>query len=681
MTEIYINGQLVDTQDADIVITAQALTFDKLGSRRGSYSNVFELAKTNQNKALFDNCDLVTSLTRVPYERNTCEIYQDGIRIVNGSAVILATKDAYRLYVTSGNTDFFKAIASVKLVDVDLSEFDHLYTGAEVVARRETTEGFVYPNIDYGFFEYAPPGEAEYSFRFFQPSFWAKTILNKAVEDLDYTLAGDLLETITYRSLAVLCRGAVADLLDSLAQYRFTIDYNQLTGDTQQKISFPTKVKDTNNLYAANPAAGHFTYSPNVADADEIRFEISLTGKVITNLPRHYTNAEVWVDLLIYNAAGTLLLTLSPLPVSFEDRFFGPFNIYRAPASGTLERDLNFTYPSTRTDTTAFNNLLNSTADLTTLRFGWRVRSNRPGYGLQYLRFENLEFKINQVPVNGTRLGGPNVPITVRAANVLPASPTVGDLLLTIANLEGVLIQVDEASKTVNTAKLDRIAEKKAQALDWSSKLDLSEKPQVDYQLEGFSQRNFYSFAGDDKDTFLEPNEGRGEILVDNENLEAERDVFVSKFAPVPVVPTFQNTRVMGRVFTGEKYTFDGFDYNLNENLKIDEFAPRIAILSPAEASVDIIADENEINYEVNASALTFERALRDNYRLLSTVLDNTKVVEALFLLDLRDVQSLDFTRPVYVDYFGDFFYIEQIKQYKVNKRESCFVRLIKLGI
>ena len=681
MTEIYINGQLVDTQDADIVITAQALTFDKLGSRRGSYSNVFELAKTNANKALFDNCDIVTSLTRVPYTLNTCEIFQDGILIVKGSAVILATKDSYRLFVTSGNTDFFKAIGSVKLIDVDLTEWDHLYTGPEVVARRETTEGFVYPNIDYGFFEYATPGEPFYSFRFFQPSFWAKTIIAKAVEDLGYTLAGDLLETLTYRSAAIPCRGAVADLLDSLAQYRFTIDYNQLTEDEAEKISFPTRVKDVSGLYGPNPDAGHFTYAPNVADPDEIRFEISISGKVITNLPRRYTNAEVWVDLLIYDDAGTLLLTVSPLPVTFEDRFFGPFNIYRAPESGTLERDLNFTYPSTRADVTAFNALINGTADLTTLRFGWQVRSNRPGYGLKYLRFENLEFKINQVPNNGTRLGGPNIPIIVKAANVLPAAPTVGDLLLTLVNLEGVLIQVDETTKTVHTAKLDRIVEKKAQALDWSDKLDLSQRPQIDYQLEGFAKRNFYRFAGDDKDALLEPNEGQGEINVDNENLEAEKEIFVSKFTPVPVLPTLQSSRVMGRIFTGEKYTFDGFDYNLNADLKISDFAPRLAILSPAEASLDIIEDANEINYEVNASALSFERALRDNYRLLSTVLDNTKVVEALFLLDLRDVQSLDFTRPVYVDYFGDFFYIEQIKQYKVNRRESCFVRLIKLGI
>lgn len=680
-TELYIKGQLVDTQDAEIALSLQAFTFDNLGSRRGSYSNVFQVAKTNEIRALFDNCDLVTSVTDVPYRKNACQIYVDGILIVEGTAVIRETKENYKLYVSAGNSDFFKAISGVKLIDVDLALYDHIYDGAGVTTRRETTEGFVYPNIDYGFLEYAAPGAASYSFRFFQPSFWAKTIIEKAVADLGYKITGELLQTLTYRSLAVLCRGAVADLLDSLAQYRFTIEYNKLTGDTVEKISFPDRVTDKSLLYKTNLAAGHFTYSPNVAAQAEIRFEISLTGKVITNLPRHYTNANVWVDLLIYNAAGTLLLTVSPTPVTFEDRFFGIFNVYKAPSSGTLERDINFTYPSRRDDVTAFNNLINGTADLTTLRFGWQVRSNRPGYGLKYLRFENLEFIINQVPKNGTRLGGPNIPITVRAANVLPATPTVGDLLLTIANLEGTIIQVDETTKRVHTAKLDSLITNKAKALDWSDKLDLSEEPEIFYNLEGFAKKNFWEFQGDDKDTFLEPNYGRGQLNVDNDNLEAEKSIFVSKFSPVPVLPTLQSSRTMGKVFTGEKYTFDGFNYILNQDLKLTDFGPRIAILSPAEASLDIQIGANVINYEVNASALSFERALNDNYRLLRAVVNNTKVTEALYLLDLADIQRIDFTVPVYVDYFGDFFYIEQIKQFKVNKRESCFVRLIKLGL
>jgi len=50
-----------------------------------------------------------------------------------------------------------------------------------------------------------------------------------------------------------------------------------------------------------------------------------------------------------------------------------------------------------------------------------------------------------------------------------------------------------------------------------------------------------------------------------------------------------------------------------------------------------------------------------------------------LFLLDLEDIVNLDFTRPVYVDYFGEYFYIESINQFKVNKRESCFVTLVRI--
>lgn len=252
---------------------------------------------------------------------------------------------------------------------------------------------------------------------------------------------------------------------------------------------------------------------------------------------------------------------------------------------------------------------------------------------------------------------------------------------MTIANLEGIIIQVDETTKKINTAKIDNLRTNKAKALDWSDKIDLTEDPEIGYQLEGFAQRNFYEFNGDEKDQLLQPNAGRGSFLVDNVNLEPEKSVFKSKFSPVPSLPTFQGSRVMGRVFTGEKYTFDGFNYNLNAEIKIEEFAPRLAILASAEASLDIIIGENEINYEVNAGALSFERALRDNYQLLDTVFVNTKVVDALFLLSLSDVRNLDFTVPVYINYFGDFFYIEQIKQFKVNRRESCFVRLIKLGI
>jgi hypothetical protein len=678
MTELKINGVSIPIEGTTIALTLSAFKLDNPGGRKGSYSNVFEVAKSNEVREALESAELVTSLTAVPYQRNAAEIIVDGMPAVVGSAVLEDAGQTYRIYISAGNSDFFKALGSIRLTDVDLSEFDHDYNGPNVTARRGTLDGFVYPNIDYGFFEYADLAEETQPFRFFHPSFWARTIIERACDSIGYKLKGAILDTLPWRRMAVLCRGAVADLTDSLAQYRHEIDYNKLTEATQQKISFPDRVKDRSGLYAQDFDAGQFVYTPNVADPEAVRFEFSITGKVITNLPRRYTNATVWIDLLVYDETDAVVLTMSR-SVQFENRFFGIFDIYRPPANGTLERDINFTYPSTRDDSEDFLALIAATPDLTALRFGWQVRSNRPDWGLKFLRFENLEFSMNQVPRGGARIAGPNIPITVRASNVLPKGPTVGDLLLLIANLEGIVLQADEATKEVATARLDDIRRRKADARDWSAKLDLTDEPRLEYRVPGFAQRNFYRMAADDKDPNLEPGTGEGLITVADVNLESERALFDSKFAPVPVRPTFSNARAMGVVFTGEKYDFDGFVYTLKEDLKIQEFAPRVAILSEGEVTLEITLGGASVNFEVNESALSFERALANNYNALRGIVDRTKIVNALFLLDREDISGLDFTRPVFVEYFGEFFYIDEIKQFKLNRRESCEVRLVRI--
>jgi hypothetical protein len=671
MTEIFINGQLVDTQDATVAITEQVFSFSSLGVRKGSYSNVFDLAKTNQNKALFDNCEIVTSLTSVPYQKNTCEIFVDGMKIIQGQAIIESTKETYRVFITAGNTDFFREISNTKLIDVPLTEFDHAYDSTNVWIRRTFESGFVYPNIDYGFFEHAPILPA-YSHKFFQPSMWARTILFKAFQTLGYTLQGDILDTISFQNMVVLCRGAVQDIDNSLASYKTNIDYNQLTGDTEEKINFVTKIKDKSNLYKSNPSAGQFTYFPNQNDQSVNRLTISVSGKVITNLPRRYTNANVWIDLLIYNTAGTVVATFSDF-VKFPDLFFGIFNIYKAPTSGTLEKNISF----------VFDRSVSGLTNLTDLRIGFQVRSNRPGYGLKYLSFQDLTFEINQLPSFTFDFSdGYNV----EASNVLPASPTVGDLFITIANFEGIVIQVDEDRKRVNTTKIDKLITNKAKAKYWGNeKIDISENPEVRYSIDGFSQNNYFEFEKDDKDPFLNPNIGRGVLKINNVNLPTEKVLFKSKFAPVPIAPSISNSTQMGKVFTGDKYTFDGFNYNLNEDVKISEFTPRIAILSRVASSILVEGVAGgipaEFEFDVNPSALNFQTSLDSNYKVLSKVVDNTKTVTLLVQLDLSDIQNIDFTVPVFVEYFGDYFYIEQIKQFKVNRKESTFVKLVKLGI
>ena len=684
MTELYINGQLIEDIDAEIAMTLSSFKLDSLGTRKGSYSNVFDLPKTNQTRLLFENCELVTSVTNIPYQLNPCQIFIDGQLVVDGSAIIRETKENYKVFISAGNSDFFKLISTLKIKDVPLSDFNHLYNLINVSERRESRDGFVYPNIDYGFWEFISLNDWNNTTilnrnQYFQPSFWCKTIIERALFTLGYSITGDLIDTVTYQNSALLCKGVSEDISSSLAKYRHNIDYGQLTNQASQKISFPERIDDKNELYANFPQGGQFAYFPNVEDRDLVSFDIEFTGRVTTNTPRPFSNGKVFIDLLIYDASGNLILTLTN-SVRFPNLFTGLFNRYNAPENNQMSRDMFFRYPSSRTDGDNFANLINSTSDLTTLRFGWQVRTDKDqaSAGLPRLKFENLEFSINQVP----RLGRSIATLTtnVQADQVLPQNETVGDLLLTLANIEGIIFQVDESNKTVRTSRIDNLVNRKGSALDWSNKIDLTEEPEIIYTIDGFAQKNLYRFADDDKDRNILPSTGEGSINVFNLNLESEKVTFQSKFGTVPILPAFNGELLFGKVFTGDKYTFDGFNYTLIEPLTIEEFKPRIVVLSETESVLDVAPNlPTDINFEVVPIVMDFERAINDNYNLIKSVLVNTKVVKALFLLELEDIVNLDFTRPVFIEYFGEFFYIESIEQFKVNKRESCFVKLVRI--
>ena len=60
-------------------------------------------------------------------------------------------------------------------------------------------------------------------------------------------------------------------------------------------------------------------------------------------------------------------------------------------------------------------------------------------------------------------------------------------------------------------------------------------------------------------------------------------------------------------------------------------------------------------------------------------MLDRYKEIEVLMRLDASDINQLDLTRLVYIDYFNAWFYVDEIEQYKANKKESTLVKLIKI--
>lgn len=670
MTELFINSQLIEDIDAEIAMTLSSFKLDSLGTRKGSFSNVFDLPKTNQTRLLFENCELVTSVTDIPYQLNACQIFIDGQLVVDGSAVIRETKDNYKVFISAGNSDFFKAIASLKIKDVSLSQFNHEYNIEQVTIRRESEQGFVYPNIDYGFFEnqsiiFWNSQTVVNRERFFQPSMWIYTILENALQDIGYTLTGDLINAESYTNGVVLCRAASVPLEALLVNYRLSNVslLDAFIDGTTLKLSFDEKIIDINDLYVFNNTAGidQAVYTPGSTDKENFVLQIFFEGTVTTQQGLRYRNRLVFVDLLVYDEDGTLEATFT------QSERFGIIEV-----GFTEQIRLSFSF-----DSPAIQTLLENTPNIQNLRFGWQLRSEIDADGLV---FSDLEFSINQVPKASGQIG------TVKdiiASSVLPQNVTVGDLLITLSIIEGIIFQVDESKKIVNTDRIDKLIKNKGIALDWSDKIDLTDDEEVFYSIDTFAQNNLYQFAKDDKDIFLPENIGQGVIQVLNENLEREKVLFESKFAPVPVLSTFQGSYTMGKVFTGDKYVFDGVNFVLNQKLTVEEFTPRIAILTKSTSNLLQVDSQQGLqqtfNWVVNPISLNFSRSIFNHYKLVRSVVINTKVVKALFLLDLEDIVNLDFTRPVFIDYFGEFFYIESIDQFKVNKRESCFVKLVRI--
>ena len=73
------------------------------------------------------------------------------------------------------------------------------------------------------------------------------------------------------------------------------------------------------------------------------------------------------------------------------------------------------------------------------------------------------------------------------------------------------------------------------------------------------------------------------------------------------------------------------------------------------------------------------DNLLDDYYDLTISIMDYVKVVRPLIRLNAVDINQLDFLKPVYIEYFNSYFYINKISGYQPDGNESTEVELVKL--
>ena len=717
ITELYINGSLVDLEKQEaIVLTKSVFDINKFSVRTSDFSNVFKVPKTQQNRLIFKSAGIVNSFNDEPYDRLPASIKIDGVEVTVGVAELQSSnEDYYSISIQAGNGAFFKAIKSLALTDLasDLQTLDHTYNAAAVSQRRDleninsvaVPEGLVYPNVDYGYFERAVLEDQP--FNYFFPALYLWYIIEKSIAQLGYKQIGSFWNQTDYKSLAIMAKNIVSNEENYFVEYAYESGNNQFnTEDTEtlpdsfvviSPLNFTEEESDEDGLYVdTNLGLGYTTFGYNfpVNFTSAATWSIALNGTVnIADIRPDYrsefiTDAVLVFKLEIWNK-DTNTYVADALSLSYP---FYSANYIDVGGNPTFQ-------PATETFTSEIEisdivnnpnglNAIGATATDHALVWFIEVQTTTTTLLLPTVStFDTFEAEAVSVDIDfslSQASGGD--PTAVSVINSFD-DINIGNLFLYVSNVLGVFPRVDEGLKTVSMVSFNSIRNNKANAINWSNKIDISTEPEVSFKLD-YARNTFFEYNNDNKDVYLNEltNYGRGVFIVDNENMAQETVKYRSPFSLCAIGSTFNNPastnlRSMAKIFTGDKYVFNGSTYELDNEAKVEGFTTRIVSLvretnNPIQVENGFVVDAN---YEVNNTPILFDYAIRTRYSLITDVLNKTKSVNALLRLNQVDFRTFDFTRPVFIDYLNDYFMVNNIKQFKANEVDSTNVTLIRI--
>ena len=148
--QLYINNQLCDLKgDESIEVDYSIFDISKIGSRGGARSYEFQLPKTNNNKLILENPEIVNNLSIIPYSRLDARVFVEGVDVLIRFAEVSKVKDAYNIRLYGSNSDIFAPLKDLKMIDLRLCQYDHFWNLSNIANSRINSNGYIYPVIDY----------------------------------------------------------------------------------------------------------------------------------------------------------------------------------------------------------------------------------------------------------------------------------------------------------------------------------------------------------------------------------------------------------------------------------------------------------------------------------------------------------------------------------------------------
>ena len=644
MTEIFVNNELIELfNDETIVISYAVNNLFEIESRQGTYSNSFKIPATKKNNIILGFTNNVLSVSDLPYLKLPCLIYVDGILQVEGIAQILtATPSEYEVRVLGSNANWFELISDKSLqTALQGCEYTHLWNYPNVTANRSNNwpDVFVYPNIDYGGLFFEPIAGPPYTADWFKlyPAVYCKYLFKQIFDNVGLTIDSDWFDNdpLFAKQIIPFCsefkRDKVYNLRDS--------------GYWDGPISTPyLPVFSVHDVYLQN------TIQSNC-------YNIRTSTGILTILDNCFLTFRLKVRVAN--------------PFGFN-RVFN-FSIWYTDGDGNAQQEIFFSQLLTPFQVVTFEDTFTRHVGRTELNLKYFLF----GSGLVSGDVNLCEFEIIDYIPTGSDEGDLEIDQVFNWITLGSTLPDISqtDFLLTIANQYGLIFEQIPLSNTVRIFQFGKIIQNLPKALDWSNKLDLSEDYSITFFTDTYAQTNIFKYAEDTGDEYLsrQPNLGQGVLTLESAPANTELIVFESVFAPLIRLNSFNGPTGVGGVVPLAWVP-------VYENGAFNSLTPRLGYVdfdTSALLTIGLGGFYSTPQPNVYFDDLSFAKLLPEYYPLFEQTINGNKAVTCLVRLNNIDINQLDFSIPVWIDYFGAFFYINEISQYKVTDKDSTQITLI----
>jgi hypothetical protein len=643
--ELYINDVLVPLASVNsIATTYQAHNIAELQDRNADFSNIFQIPKNQISRALFENADLLNSMTTVPYRRLRARYVQDGIELVREGFARLMPSNAryYNVQVVGGNASFFGLFPEMKVSELIGDTLDHVNDFDTIVGSRLNTSGYIYPLIDWN--------EQGIETQFMTQDIDAKRLLPCVfIKDI-FQLTDELTGFDSY--------GALKDLpdFDNLILTPDALQRDQAAKElynAKAQVTTPQTVKAGINHTPAQPTSVYYTPTMGIAG-------------------NGFTSSTYTADVGLYGYfvfSGQVQLTYKRY--EFISRLvIGTAQVVRDSDGAVIAQEEFYNFLSV---------LDPSESDLT-LSLPFNVITNNITFvaGESYhVRFRLQDTQKATLVIDETCVFEFCLEAVIPYGGFMPVGElyegvTVKQVYQDVMNMYASFPAANSFQRRVRFGLMRELTDNMPNAKDWSDRVD-----GIDYELGytfgKYGQVNRLRYKADSTVSLYY---GDSSFTIDDENLIDE--VLAVQLG---VSAVEDETRFQGKLYPRIKALDSARQYTPTNN--------RILLLDKQDTAYEHrytdTVDEAFIDTDVPYATfrpLMFDALVPEYYSEIVAMTTRTKAPVLRMRLSRQDVQELDYFTPIYLDVHREdldmtgYFYLSQVANYVNGFASVSLVRL-----